>query len=156
MRELKFRVWIKDEERYYDEADEESYMILPNGTVTYTSEVYEEDGEWCRDTVNVTKDVVVEQYTGLKDKNGKKIFTGDIIEASIDGVWAAGNAVCFGKKKWKLEVIYNDIRFMDVFRVIGSRNAPDRIYYLFDKELSELEVIGNIHEHPELLGKEEE
>jgi len=96
-------------------------------------------------------EVIIEQYTGLKDKNGKKIFTGDIIEASIDGVWAAGNAVCFGKKKWKLEVIYNDIRFMDVFRIIGSKNAPDRIYYLFDKELSELEVIGNIHENPELL-----
>lgn len=151
MRELKFRIWIKDEERYYDELDEESYLIMPNGNVIYTSEAHEQNDEWFRDTINATNNVIVEQYTGLKDKNGKEIYTGDIVEALIDGVWAIDNSLSFGKVKWKLEVIYNDIRFMDVFRVIGSKSAPDRIYYLFDKELSELEVIGNIHENPELL-----
>lgn len=96
--------------------------------------------------------LIWEQSTGLKDSNGKEVYEGDIVEAMIDGVWGTGNfSVSFGKVKWKLEVVYNDIRYMDVFRVIGSKNSPDRIYYLFDKELSELEVIGNIHENPELL-----
>lgn len=151
MRELGFRAFIKPLGRYATGLDTIQFHkccdVAGAGiwtVVTVNEGIFEGD------------EIIVEQYTGLKDKNGEKIFTGDIIEASIDGVWAAGNAVCFGKKKWKLEVIYNDIRFMDVFRVIGSRNASDRIYYLFDKELFELEVIGNIHENPELLGKEEE
>lgn len=127
MRELKFRQWQKATKHYV-------YFSLSRGVSL---------------KFNIEPDL--EPYTGLKDKNGKEIYEGDIVEALIDGVWAIDNSLSFGKVKWKLEVIYNDIRFMDVFRVIGSKNAPDRIYYLFDKELSELEVIGNIHENPELL-----
>lgn len=135
MKELKFRTWNWLENRYDKQ---------PCAFITI-------DGE-LKPGINR----IIEQYTGLKDKNGKEIYEGDIVEASIDGMWSTGrNIVSFGKAKWKLVVIYNDIRFMDVFKVIGSRNAPDRIYYLFDKELSELEVIGNIHENPELLGKEQ-
>lgn len=97
----------------------------------------------------------IEQYTGINDKNGNEIYEGDIVEALVNGVWETGrNSISFGKAKWKLEVIYNGIRFMDVFKIIGSKNNPDRIYYLFDKELSDLEVVGNIHENPELLEEE--
>ena len=147
-RETYFRAWDMDAKSFVEEP-----ILVDNFGQVYV--VCEESSDK-RGTCLITHkpNAILEFDTGLKDKNGKEILTGDIIEASIDGVWAAGNAVCFGKKKWKLEVIYNDIRFMDVFRVIGSRNAPDRIYYLFDKELSELEVIGNIHENPELLKEE--
>jgi len=138
MRELKYRAWDKVEKKMLFDAD--PFAIYVSGS-----------NEPLLAETHRNEDCIFEQYTCLKDKNGKKIYEGDIVEAFIDGVWDAGNAVCFGKKKWKLEVIYNDIRFMDVFRVIGSKNCPDRIYYLFDKELSELEVIGNVHENPEFL-----
>lgn len=138
MRELKFRAWDSGRKTY----DHEELLLAPNGDILASrwQELCEPESEY-----------IIEQYTGLKDKNGKEIYEGDIVEAMIDGVWAIDNSLSFGKVKWKLEVIHNDIRFMDVFRVIGSKNAPGRIYYLFDKELSELEVIGNIHENPELL-----
>lgn len=148
MRELNPRAWSIDGECWCTRVDYDGYKKEWSGIAP----VLAPDNRSKRIGEIEDTNIIVEFPTGLKDKNGEEIFTGDIVEALIDGVWGTGkNTVGFGKVKWKLEVIYNDIRFMDVFRVIGSKNCPDRIYYLFDKELSELEVIGNIHENGELL-----
>lgn len=135
MKELKFRIWIKDEKRYYDESDEESYMIVPNGNVTYTSEAYEEYGVWFNDTTNATNGVIVEQYTGLKDKNGKEIYEGDIV--TLDGEWEV-------------------IKDTDC-SVITFENGCFRVGDGYENEagsyLSDWRVIGNVHENANLLEK---
>lgn len=131
MKELKFRIWIKDEKRYYDESDEESYMIVPNGNVTYTSEAYEEDDVWFNDTTSATNDVIVEQYTGLKDKNGKEIYEGDIVEYDW---YIIGDKPAYRTKE---QVVFDDI---------GARLDTDRIRFC-----SNVEVIGNVHENADLM-----
>lgn len=145
MRELKFRVWIKDEERYYDESDEESYMIVPNGNVTYTSESYEEDGVWFNDTTSATNDVVVEQYTGLKDKNGKEIYEGDIVRTkSCDQPNFSAGAI---EMVQQMYLIMNSAHYRD-----PEISHCEPLGHYCD---TELEVIGNIHKNPELVEEKE-
>lgn len=78
----------------------------------------------------------VGQYTGLEDKNGRKIFDGDILE--LDGEDGF----------FKLEYEDDTARFV----MIGDYFMVD-----FDNFWNrDAEVIGNIYDHPELVGGEEE
>ena len=77
------------------------------------------------------KDGVLMQSTGLYDKNGKEIFEGDIFKAPFD-IGPAGFSMCKGVVEYDLEQGY-------------------QWQYLL---LSELEIMGNIYENPELLEKE--
>lgn len=135
MRELKFRAWDIDCNRF-------EYF-----------EIGENDDCYGMFRVAANKfGSVVEQYTGLKDKNGKEIYEGDIVQTLISGVWTTGSSdAIFGEKMWKLVVFWADGDFGFLFKVIGSKNQPNRVYDILNQHLGAFEVIGNIHENPELL-----
>lgn len=87
--------------------------------------------------VRITYDVVPEtvgQYTGLTDKNGKKIFEGDIlkfIDSDCEGIY--------------LKVVFKDCAFLlDDNGIIPENLLPSYSWL-------GLEVIGNIHDNPDLL-----
>ena len=73
-------------------------------------------------------DMHLMQYTGLKDKNGVEIYEGDICRYKNDGSY------------WVGMVRYNHCSYM------FSSDRGQNLIYTLDRE-----VIGNIHENPELL-----
>lgn len=85
----------------------------------------------------------VGQYTGLIDKNGKKIFEGDICEVTM--------FTCEGEDKHYLcEVCFDCGSF--VFRERSGFYILFMDIYDFE---TDVEVIGNIYDNPELIGGEE-
>jgi uncharacterized phage protein (TIGR01671 family) len=75
------------------------------------------------------------QYTGLKDKNGKEIYEGDICNCR--------EYECFGKIEWNED----NAGFYFYVVVEGGGFDEECLYEYAD----ELEVIGNIYDNPELL-----
>jgi uncharacterized phage protein (TIGR01671 family) len=87
-------------------------------------------------------DCEFEQYTGLKDKNDKEIYEGDIVEEDID----------FNSKMtdgtFRYRVYWDECLLCWALDPIGRESIHDE---LWQTNLSR-RVIGNIHENPELLG----
>lgn len=90
--------------------------------------------EWETDFLVIPS--TVGQYTGLKDKNGKKIFEGDILGGHFDEDFPENITI--------VEVIWKDYGFYTKEGSAGAgplEEADGEIY----------EVIGNIHDNPGLL-----
>lgn len=85
----------------------------------------------------------VGQYTGLTDKNGRKIFEGDIIHLKYSQVFFGGEY--FGE--YTAEVSYKE----GCFITDGINNGDEIETPLSGFDNDEVEIIGNIHDNPELL-----
>lgn len=80
----------------------------------------------------------IEQYTGLTDKNGTKIFEGDIVDVEYDVNYVGVAAERIGM----FEVVFCKGSFM-------KQNKKGLFHFIpSDKCL----IVGNIHDNPELLG----
>lgn len=91
--------------------------------------------------------IVLMQYTGLKDKNGKEIYEGDILLHKTDGIEYDGSTS--EVLAYKAFVYYNKLSF-NIKEIEGNR--PVGIYPMTLIEFfNHSEIIGNIYENPELI-----
>jgi uncharacterized phage protein (TIGR01671 family) len=130
-RQLKFRIWDKQNNIfiYVWDASHKRLAISLNGLVY--SGMY--------DDVLPENDYTIQQYTGLKDKNGILIFEGDLVQynqnSNYDGI--------------NFEVVWSDASFGWVLKsktgdYLTNQITPNGPRYNF------LEVIGNVFENKEL------
>lgn len=127
MREIKFRAW-HNQEKHYVETDD-IVISIDGGPVlkTFSKEIY----GW-------TSDVELEQYTGLYDKNGQEIYEGDVVKLHVVILSPDDKA---GFIEYRPEFGY----------CINFGKAVARQEYWAANDKHTIEVIGNIHENPELL-----
>lgn len=129
MRELKFRIWDKQQKKFHTDADwgislQGSFII---GFASHDS--WNHDKGYKINLANQDK-LVVQQYTGLKDKNGKEIYEGDIVSGEFyDTEYHHSETI-------KAEVIFNN----------GAFNIAIREWHK-----PSLKIVGNIFENPELI-----
>lgn len=122
MREIKVRAWHKP---YKQMCQVESLRFDGNGV--YTAVLIEESF-YDRKLVEADE-IAIEQYTGLKDKNGTEIYEGDIL---IDDIGEPTE--------------YWVVKFSDGGFVGECAGVTEPLF-----ELTNLEVVGNIHKNPELV-----
>ena len=119
-REIKFRAWDRKDKKLY--GPESIYDIVAG---------------W--DFIDLADNQILMQYTGLKDKNGKEIYEGDIVTLPIPETDY--------KTRETGEVVFWDVSGSWEIMHDGFRS-------LYAKESNQLEVIGNIYENPDLLAKD--
>lgn len=156
MREILFRGKRADNDEWA-----EGFYGQPQGEGSSYADIYVWEKSEISDSIELVRRVVyantVGQFTGLTDKNGKKIFEGDILKiiTTVNGEWVQdenGNykelkridcAVVQEDKNtggYKLKV-YHNRKYKRI-----SRFNSTHIYCYYKAE-----VIGNIHDNPELL-----
>jgi uncharacterized phage protein (TIGR01671 family) len=129
MRELKFRAWNKE----LGEMWIGGYVQFDTGNIWFDNE----DGDMFEYT---QAEFPLMQYTGLKDKNGKEIYEGDILNDKRN-------------KRRKYKVVFDDGTLFCVSLSDGILPEGFNMHRLTKQNVQRLhEVIGNIYENPELLG----
>jgi uncharacterized phage protein (TIGR01671 family) len=121
MREIKFRAWDTNS------SDWAVASVVLDTTISDPRRQAIDKGLILR----ARDGVVIEQYTGLKDKNGKEIYEGDI----LDSITGRPLVVAWVDSPAGFDLLFN-------------KDAPISLYANY---AAKSEIIGNIHENPELL-----
>ena len=139
MREIKFRTWKMHN------GNLRRCVFSPFDILDY-SHRHPEAPVMHNQDVNDIRDFmpdadVIEQYTGLKDKNGKEIYEGDIVSEEFE--YGGEKVKTIWQVRWCDDACAFELHYASGFEV------DDCSLYADDEE--DYEIIGNIHERHELL-----
>jgi uncharacterized phage protein (TIGR01671 family) len=136
MNNLKFRAYIKSIQKIVNvtEIDFNNKMLTLN---IATNKVYPETSYWWKETELAFSQVIIMQSTGLKDKNGKEIFEGDILKTRTRGY------VIVRKENGNTMTTFKS----------GTNKRTSLVLSSF-LEKYQVVIIGNIYENKELLENE--
>lgn len=123
MRDIKFRVWRKDDKKMY--GPDLPFLIYTDGVIPSLA------GDVPLRQYAITEAVLM-QYTGLKDKNGREIYEGDILSHDVTG--GIVGVVCWSEGLYRFVIEKDD------------EIVADLCDYDFEPEID-----GNIYEDKELL-----
>lgn len=130
MREIKFRAWDSAYRRY-----------LGKPWAYYSSAGVVVEGDEKSGWFAPIKDIIMEQYTGLKDKDGVEIYEGDLLQRDfitrIDEVSFMGGAFVVSNRH--------------CCKHCANKDSFNCTLYEYLAGIQKAKVIGNIHENPELL-----
>lgn len=131
MREIKFRAWDEKRKHYLGNWE---YVIDPDDRGVLEQVGYDPEYEKFR----LNHGAILEQFTGLYDKNGKEIYEGDIVKLHVI-ILSPDDKVGFIEYSPKYGYCIN----------FGKSIARQEYWAANDNHT--VEVIGNVHENKELL-----
>jgi uncharacterized phage protein (TIGR01671 family) len=152
-REIKFRAWDSDAEYmvYSDKEDADYWWeFKPIRCGCIIGETAGTSFEAPEPIVEYYEDIM--QFTGLKDRNGKEIYEGDILRFPAEEKWGEENYSCFevffhdGDANSDYNIGFTMNRMHNHGAICGGWIPPFK-----SEKTAKMEVIGNIYQNPELI-----
>jgi uncharacterized phage protein (TIGR01671 family) len=166
-RVIKFRVWDTEYKEFSNWTNRDPFFNVSHGQLFFWERVQKEDGSYDGDIIleDLSDRFILQQFTGLHDKDGKEIYEGDILKETHYEY--SGRFTDLVRDPAKLEgypyrgVVYwtegipcNTKDSTDAYALLGFRTFPldTTVGQVIGNSITRnCEILGNMYENPEMM-----